>query len=173
LWREAATHWYVRELPRPSDDTGKCRGTNGYWRLSVGFPNAGQLRSALGKSSSAMQRLDAGQQSEPSKAIALTAGLTLVAALVASNSGSSDGAANWQEFTKIDQREMGVGHSQASVRYDGSAALRKVFSQAKREPRHHLAVLLENASRSRTRSSVLTSETAQNVKPPATQDSML
>jgi len=64
-------------------------------------------------------------------------------------------------------------HPGYAKREEGGAALRKGFSQVKRQASRHLAVLLENATLSRARSSVLTSETAQKVKPPATQDSML
>jgi len=53
----------------------------------------------------------------------------------------------------------------------GGAAERPALGLA--TPDYQLAVLPENASRNRARSSALTSETAQNVKPPALQDSML
>jgi hypothetical protein len=53
----------------------------------------------------------------------------------------------------------------------GRAAERPALGLA--TPDYQLAVLPENASRNRARSPALTSETAQNVKPPALQDSML
>ena len=60
---------------------------------------------------------------------------------------------------------------QGGKRWRAGAAERPALGLA--TPDYQLAVLPENASRNRARSPALTSETAQNVKPPALQDSMV
>jgi hypothetical protein len=136
-----------------------------------------------GKSSSAIAKMGRGSKiGKPSKAIALMADFASVAAAVAVNipeavtvlEAISRNLRRLIDLELLRARWVSDIHKHPGyAKREVRAVLRKGFSQVKRQASRHLAVLLENATRSRARSSVLTSETAQKVKPPATQDSML